>query len=158
MTTQVRPMTASDLDAVTSLASGSAGAPLWTRQIYEDAIGREESSALVAVDGELIAGFAIAEQVLDIGQLESIVVSESFRRQGIGSTLLQGVIDWSRSRNCCRLELEVRAGNGGAITLYEQAGFLRDGLRHAYYRNPEEDAVLMSLNLDLSAKTVEKNP
>jgi ribosomal-protein-alanine N-acetyltransferase len=43
--------------------------------------------------------------------------------------------------------LEVRASNEGARALYRGAGFTEDGLRRRYYSDPEEDAVLMSLNL-----------
>jgi ribosomal-protein-alanine N-acetyltransferase len=156
-------MTAGDLDAVTALAAEAAGAPLWTRQIYESAIGGEHSAALVAidngaVDNRMLIGFAIAISVLDICQLESIVVAETSRRQGIGASLLTAVVAWSCARNSRRIELEVRAGNSGAIALYQQAGFIRDGRRRGYYRNPGEDAVLMSLALGLPSETVEKNP
>ncbi len=46
-----------------------------------------------------------------------------------------------------RIEIEVRAGNKPALCFYEHAGFGRDGLRRGYYRNPEEDALLMGLEL-----------
>jgi ribosomal-protein-alanine N-acetyltransferase len=43
--------------------------------------------------------------------------------------------------------LEVRAGSLGAIALYRQLGFSEVGRRPAYYRNPEDDAVLMQASL-----------
>ena len=149
MTAIVRPMTAEDLDAVTALAAEAAGAPLWTREIYEHAIGHQRSAALVATDADGFAGFAVAALILDVCELESIAVAAQFRRKGIGRTLLSAVIAWATHMQAGRIELEVRAGNSGAIALYERAGFVRDGLRPDYYRNPEEDAVLMSLVLDL---------
>jgi ribosomal-protein-alanine N-acetyltransferase len=45
------------------------------------------------------------------------------------------------------MELEVRISNRAAIALYERAGFVQDGRRRGYYRDPEEDAVLMGLPL-----------
>jgi ribosomal-protein-alanine N-acetyltransferase len=45
------------------------------------------------------------------------------------------------------LELEVRAGSGGAIALYAGLGFVVAGRRAGYYREPEEDALLMRLDL-----------
>jgi ribosomal-protein-alanine N-acetyltransferase len=46
------------------------------------------------------------------------------------------------------LELEVRAGSGGAIALYAGLGFVVAGRRVGYYREPVEDALLMRLDLD----------
>ncbi len=43
--------------------------------------------------------------------------------------------------------LEVRAGNGPALGLYESLGFRRVGRRPRYYPNDGEDAVLMTLEL-----------
>jgi ribosomal-protein-alanine N-acetyltransferase len=144
---EIRAMTAPDLDAVIGLAVESTGAPRWTRQIYEDAIGQEGAAALVATSPETLAGFVMAVLVVDVAQIESIVVAPDCRRRGIASALVAAVIDWSRARNAGRVELEVRAGSLSAIALYEKAGFVRDGLRRGYYHDPEEDALLMSLTL-----------
>jgi ribosomal-protein-alanine N-acetyltransferase len=45
--------------------------------------------------------------------------------------------------------LEVRVGNGRAITLYESVGFRQIGVRKDYYPGllGREDAVCMALNL-----------
>jgi ribosomal-protein-alanine N-acetyltransferase len=45
------------------------------------------------------------------------------------------------------IELEVRAGNLAALTLYRRFGFVEVGRRKGYYRDPAEDAVLMDLLL-----------
>jgi ribosomal-protein-alanine N-acetyltransferase len=41
--------------------------------------------------------------------------------------------------------LELRAGNEGALALYESLGFRRLALRRAYYRQPVEDALVLVL-------------
>ena len=158
MMAKLSEMAASNLGAVMALARRSPGAPHWPRQIYENAMEQRQTTALVAVDGDQLAGFAVGTLVLDVCQLESIIVAEEFRRQGIGAALLQAIIAWSRQWSAQRVELEVRAGNAPAIALYERIGFLRDGIRRGYYRDPQEDALLMGLALDSPAKTVEKNP
>jgi ribosomal-protein-alanine N-acetyltransferase len=158
MTPEIRVMTTGDLEAVLAIAQRSDGAPHWPPRAYSSAIQKRRTAALVAMAANKLAGFAIATLVLDICQFESIVVAAEFRRQGIGAALLQDVIASSRQRGATRIELEVRAGNSAAIALYERAGFLRDGLRRRYYRDPQEDAVLMSLALDLPSPAVEKNP
>ena len=42
------------------------------------------------------------------------------------------------------LTLEVRASNLPAVSLYEKHGYTRVGVRPAYYRDPREDAILMT--------------
>ena len=39
--------------------------------------------------------------------------------------------------------LEVRDSNAAARMLYRQLGFAEEGRRSAYYRDPEEDALLL---------------
>jgi ribosomal-protein-alanine N-acetyltransferase len=57
------------------------------------------------------------------------------------------VLAWAQRQGARRMELEVRISNRAAIALYERAGFVQDGRRRGYYRDPEEDAVLMGLPL-----------
>jgi ribosomal protein S18 acetylase RimI-like enzyme len=57
------------------------------------------------------------------------------------------MIDWSRALGLRRLLLECRRSNESALRLYRRHGFQEDGVRLRYYRNPEEDAALMSLPL-----------
>jgi len=45
------------------------------------------------------------------------------------------------------MELEVRAGNETAVRFYERAGMVREGARRGYYRDPDEDALLMGKSL-----------
>ena len=39
--------------------------------------------------------------------------------------------------------LEVRSSNEAAIRLYQKNGFVLEGIRKNYYRNPVEDACIM---------------
>jgi ribosomal-protein-alanine N-acetyltransferase len=45
------------------------------------------------------------------------------------------------------MELEVRAASVGALELYRSLGFAERGRRRRYYREPIEDAVLMTAEL-----------
>jgi ribosomal-protein-alanine N-acetyltransferase len=140
-------MTAADLDAVMRLEQGTAEAPHWGRQAYENLLGGSGPVAqwafVAEANGEVL-GFIAAQIVADVGELESIVVETSARRTSIGSQLLITVTKCVQEQGASRLILEVRAGNAAAIGFYEKAGFCKDGRRPGYYRNPEEDAVLMS--------------
>jgi ribosomal-protein-alanine N-acetyltransferase len=57
------------------------------------------------------------------------------------------LLDQVRARGGREILLEVRDSNVAARRLYEGAGFQENGRRPAYYRNPDEDAVLYELHL-----------
>ena len=148
----VRPMAAEYLEAVLSLEVATPEAPHWGRVAYERVLSADSKTAgrraaWVALDGHELQGFAAAHLIVDVCELELIVVAESARRQGIGTILLDAVMTWALASRARKLDLEVRAGNESAICFYLKAGMLREGLRRGYYRNPEEDAILMGKSL-----------
>jgi|SRR5579862_348073 len=149
--TAVRAMAAQDLDQVLALERGVPEAPHWDRTVYENLFTGGTSvvryGAFVAVSGNALAGFVVARQMFEVCEIESIVVDEQFRREGLGNALLGAVATWAASDGAERLQLEVRAGNLNAIRFYEKAGLRKEGLRRGYYRDPDEDAVLMGKSL-----------
>jgi [ribosomal protein S18]-alanine N-acetyltransferase len=79
--------------------------------------------------------------------LESVVVLPSARRMGVGMRLCREVSEWCRRRGASSMELEVRVRSVGARRLYERLGFVEEGVRRGYYKEPVDDAVLMRLDL-----------
>lgn len=55
--------------------------------------------------------------------LENVVVTVSARRTGVGSRLLQAVLDLARSQNCYKIQLLSRASRKPAHAFYEANGF-----------------------------------
>ena len=84
---------------------------------------------------------------LDKGYIANIAVDPLFRRQGIGSALLDDAADFARQAGLAFLTLEVRRSNLGAQALYRRHGFCPAGVRKNYYRDPVEDAILMTRKL-----------
>ena len=56
--------------------------------------------------------------------VHDLIVTEKFRRQGVGKQLLAEAKEFARSRGCCRMTLEVRTDNPGARSLYRSIGFM----------------------------------
>jgi len=95
-----------------------------------------------------VAGFLAARRNHSAEwEIENIVVADSSRRRGLASLLLKSFFSELReagktSTDRTEIHLEVRESNLGARRLYEKFGFTLDTRRKAYYRHPEEDAIL----------------
>ena len=145
-------MAGEDCEAVLAIAAAVPTAPHWPPSEYVRMLAvigaqPDRRGAWIAMLDGTVCGFAMASQAAGTAELEAVVTSPQYRRQGAGSGLLQAVIAWSRRSGAKRLQLEARLSNLEALRLYERLQFARDGMRARYYRNPEEDAVLMSLHL-----------
>lgn len=82
----------------------------------------------------------------------SITVMKEFWGLGIGSHLMQMMIDFSKETGIEILYLEVRSDNKRAISLYKKFGFSRIGTYESFFKIDGEyyDADLMILNLKKS--------
>ena len=69
------------------------------------------------------------------------------RGLGLGRQLISAWLSWAAGEGATEALLEVRASNRAALKLYGGCGFQVQGRRPGYYRNPEEDAILMRLRL-----------
>lgn len=76
--------------------------------------------------------------------VSTIAVHPDWRGRGLGELLLLTAIDQAVKRGAQYVTLEVRSSNLVAQYLYTKVGFVRTGLRRAYYRDGE-DAWLMTL-------------
>lgn len=154
---QIRPMKCRDLDEVVALAAQLEEAPRWPRSAYEaaiDALVTPKRVCLVAAAsaGARIVGFVIASAIGGQAEIESIGVAPGLQRQGIGRALLDALIAELRERGVVELMLEVRESNRAATALYGTCGFVQSGRRPGYYRHPDEDGLLFSLELEGRAR------
>ncbi len=149
---EIRRLAEGDLDSVINLASVLEEAPHWPRQLYEEALRADSVRpriALVVCDrgrGEVV-GFALASLVPPEAELETIAVAARFQRCGVGRQLLAALVRELQQVRVQELLLEVRASNHPAIRFYRAQNFKQTGIRTRYYIDPQEDAVLMSLQL-----------
>jgi ribosomal-protein-alanine N-acetyltransferase len=114
----------------------------------EDLIGRLRENFTAALDDDgTLAGYLVLSSVLDEGDIDNVAVAPAYRRRGLGDALVEDAVRRGRERGLSFLALEVRAGNGPALRLYEKHGFRTVGRRKNYYEKPREDAILMTLVL-----------
>lgn len=93
---------------------------------------------------EIVAGFVNVRIVAGEVYINNIAVSQAFRRMGYGKGLLLSLEEIAVSKNASFITLEVRESNFPAISLYASLGYKTAGKRKGFYRDPAEDAVLMT--------------
>ncbi len=117
----------------------------WTRQMYESDLANRGVSHIVVARtraGEAL-GFCSFWIVLDELHLNNLAVLPGHRRAGVGSRLIEHVLAAARRLGANKATLEVRRSNDAAIRLYARWGFLVSAVRHQYYSQPVEDALIL---------------
>ncbi len=144
---KLRPMTASDLDAIMAIERVNFPFP-WTEGNFKDSMN-SGYMCLVMEQGKQLIGYAVLMMVLDEAHLLNISVAQSHQGQGWGRYLLVQMMEMGREKGGLNMFLEVRPSNHSALGLYESMGFNEMGIRPGYYpaHNGREDAVLMGMAL-----------
>ncbi|MBV9227703.1 MAG: ribosomal protein S18-alanine N-acetyltransferase [Chloroflexi bacterium] len=90
-----------------------------------------------------IIGFAGLWLMVDEAHITTIAMHPGYRRLGLGEFMLASLIDISYDIGAKWVTLEVRVSNYTAQNLYRKYGFREAGLRHRYYSDNQEDALIM---------------
>jgi len=121
---------------------GSSGSKLGTLRASFRRLFRGEAAEVAPT--QLILGFAAIWFMAGEAHLANIAVREAYRQRGVGELLLISVIKLAIERDARFITLEVRLTNKTARALYKKYGFVEAGIRHGYYTDNREDAVLMT--------------
>ncbi len=144
MSIAVRPMAAEHLAAVAALEDACFSMP-WSEESLREELCNPHARFAVALDGDDVVGYMGCHLLFDEAAVTNIATSPARRREGVARMLLRHQAAALRAEGACRLTLEVRVGNVAARNLYEQEGFVLDGVRPRFYERPVEDAALYSL-------------
>lgn len=115
----------------------------WKPSILESELKSENSKYIVAKENGKIVGFAgLWFSPID-AEITNIVTKKSERKRGIGTLLLDKLIEMAKEANRDNISLEVNEKNIAAGILYENVGFEIAGIRKNYY-NGKENAIIMT--------------
>lgn len=148
----IRPAIPEDLPSIRALERQADTAAHWAEREYDALFAPDAPAriALVAVNQSVAAhidGFVIARCAADDWEIENVVVAREQQRFGIGTKLIQDVLLRAQASGATSVLLEVRESNLAARRLYERLGFSEKGRRNNYYRDPQEDALLLQIFL-----------
>ncbi|NIP58091.1 MAG: ribosomal protein S18-alanine N-acetyltransferase [Gemmatimonadetes bacterium] len=144
---RIRPMEHGDVARVAELESEAFTNP-WKPRTFRRLLERPGPELWVAeLPGAGVVGYFVLWVAHEEGELANLAVAPEHRRRGIGSALLDRVLERARDGGVRSLFLEVRVSNDEAVRLYEGRGFEVIAEREAYYDRPKEDALVMMKNL-----------
>ena len=119
------------------------GTEAWSEKSVASELDNPLSFWLVADDNGRVAGYVGSQTVMDETDMMNVAVHPDYRKQGIATALIVGLVGELRKKGSHCLTLEVRASNENAISLYRKLDFQQIGLRKNYYHNPKEDALIL---------------
>jgi len=154
---QIAPCRNEDLPSLAVLLELSPEAASWSVSALREALGSQPRHFLVAWQDQQIVGFICGRRIDDQGEILNLAVDGSFRRRGVGSALVRGLLARLDREGVARVFLEVRFSNTRAMRFYRSLQFRQVAERPDYYRNPSESAWVLACALpgsDRTARTV----
>lgn len=164
----MRPMRLEDIPQVVILDRLSFAMP-WSVKTYQFELNNHETSHLVALEAHenapepvhgvrgliqrlrgsnssgMVAGYGGCWLIAGEAHISTIAVHPEFRGRGLGEVLLVGMLGRAMHLGGEYSVLEVRENNLTAQALYEKYEYQVIGRRPGYYRDNNEDALLMEV-------------
>jgi [ribosomal protein S18]-alanine N-acetyltransferase len=138
----IRPLGLTDLSSIESIEKRAYRTP-WSRSMFASELAKASSICLGAYEGGTLVGYVVNSRYVDAWHVMNVAVDPDVQRHGIATRLLERLFELTRDDQRRGYTLEVRVSNADAIALYESLGFVRQGIRRAYYTDNREDALIM---------------
>jgi [ribosomal protein S18]-alanine N-acetyltransferase len=166
---EIRPMQYADLDQVRLIDELSFSLPWpasaynyelnhnpaslqWVAEVVDEYIQKDDFFPEATAHARLVVGMIVIWLILDEAHIATLATHPDYRRQGIAAQLLAVALKAAANKGMIQATLEVRAGNLGAQALYRHFGFVEVGKRPRYYKDNNEDALIMTVT-GLSSET-----
>jgi ribosomal protein S18 acetylase RimI-like enzyme len=106
--------------------------------------------AFVVDEGERLQGLVMGHERTEQPErvaLVSLWVAPEARGRGLGSELVERVVEWAEDRGADAVTIWVNEANAAAIGLYERAGFTATGARQPLPSAPDLPEIELALTL-----------
>lgn len=142
----IRGMREGDLPRVQEIDGDSFSAP-WPVDAFKIELNNPKARCLVSLENNQIVGFMVYWLIVDECHIATLAVDRAWRGKGHAKELIRKALQSSRFEGATHAFLEVRAGNKEALALYSSFGFENVGTRKKYYKDNNEDALLLTLEI-----------
>jgi ribosomal-protein-alanine N-acetyltransferase len=143
----IRPMAEADVSAVVAIEQTSYRFP-WSEGIFRDCLKVGYVCRVVEQFGT-VAAYGIVSTGAGEAHILNLCVREDLRCRGLGTRLLDDLLECAAAAAVDLAYLEVRPSNTAAIRLYQAFEFEQIGVRRGYYQAPggREDAAVFKLDV-----------
>lgn len=146
MSLVIRRMKVEDVPAAHELDVLSFTLPWPERSLRFEVSDNPAARCWVAeLDGRLV-GMLVLWMIVGEAHIATLATHPGYRQQGIAKKLLVDALESAYLEGARSALLEVRAGNKIAQDMYRKFGFEVVGRRERYYKDNQEDAILMTLS------------
>jgi ribosomal-protein-alanine N-acetyltransferase len=114
----------------------------WSFSILAGCFESPAFYGVVAEENGEIIGYGGITVAADSADLENILVSEDYRGNGYGNSILNNLLDAAKTRGAENVFLEVRVSNSVAMKMYLKSGFVGIYARTRYYSDGEDCLVM----------------
>ncbi len=119
----------------------------WSLRVFRDEINNPVSHLRALILNEELGGYICYWMFGGEIHLMNIAIHPEKRGRGLGHYLLSKMIEEGISEGFETVWLEVRPSNVRATSMYRNAGFKEIARRPLYYKDTNEDGIVMSLSL-----------
>lgn len=144
---ELQSLTSEHLSALVELDQACFGG-MWTKDAYQRELDSPNSDLLgllSPVSSQKLLGMGCFWSILEEAHITILAIHPQYQHQGLGQALLYALLQKASDRGLERATLEVRVSNLAAISLYQKFGFKIAGRRPRYYKDNEEDALILWL-------------
>ena len=138
---KIRKFSISDIEKVRKIRMVSLPDP-WPKSRFQKMFEKYPEGFIVAEEKKEVIGYAIGGAKNNFGKIISLVVDSNWRNQGIGTKLINFLINQFKEKGLKEISAHVRTWNNEALSFYGNLGFKIIEKVKNYYRNGD-DAYLM---------------
>lgn len=114
----------------------------WNFQMLASSFQSENFCGIIAEDGGEIVGYGGITVAADTADILNVAVAEPFRLSGIGTAIINKLLEVAKERGAKKVFLEVRVSNSAAMGIYLKSGFKGVYARTRYYSDGEDCLVM----------------
>jgi len=140
----IRHITENDVPAMVAIER-EVFTDAWPEKLFWDEVANAFS--FVVEHQKQVIGYVFGYKILDEFEITNVAIKKEWQSRGVGSFMFRFLLSVWQQNRVRNVFLEVRKSNLQARNFYRKWQFVKIGIRKNYYLHPQEDAILMRLDV-----------